>query len=53
MLRVKKDMWLRMGTWWLWKAELAHELARACAKLAHGFAPGLPKSSALRFLAPA
>ena len=28
-LRVKKDMWLRMGTWWLWKAELAHELARS------------------------
>ena len=53
MLRVKKDMWLRMGTWWLWKAELAHELARACAKLAHDFAPGLAKSSALRFLAPA
>ena len=23
-LRVKKDMWRRMGTWWLWKAELAH-----------------------------
>ena len=23
-LRVKKDMWWRMGTWWLWKAELAH-----------------------------
>ena len=43
-LRVKKDMWWRMGTWWLWKAELAQELARACAKLAHDFAPGLPKS---------
>ena len=25
----------------------------ACAKLAHDSAPGLPKSSALRFLAPA
>ena len=23
-LRVKKDMWWRRGTWWLWKAELAH-----------------------------
>ena len=23
-LRVKKDMWRRMGTRWLWKAELAH-----------------------------
>ena len=22
----KKDMWLRMGTWWLWKAELARSL---------------------------
>ena len=52
-LRVTKDMWRRMGTWWLWKAELAQELARACAKLAHDFAPGLPKSSALRFPAPA
>ena len=50
-LRVKKDMWWRMGTRWLWKAELANEWA--CAKLAHDFAPGLPKSSALRFLAPA
>ena len=32
-LRVKKDMWWRMGTWWLWKAELARislrELARS------------------------
>ena len=27
--------------------------ALACAKLAHDFAPGLPKSSALRLLAPA
>ena len=32
-LRVTKDMWWRMGTWWLWKAELAQELARACASL--------------------
>ena len=23
-LRVKKDMWWSMGTWWLWKAELLH-----------------------------
>ena len=44
--RVTKDMWWRMGTWWLWKAELAQELA-------HDFSPGLPKSSALRFPAPA
>ena len=28
-LRVKKEMWLRMGTWWLWKAEFAHEFARS------------------------
>ena len=28
-LRVTKDMWWRMGTWWLWKAELAQELARS------------------------
>ena len=25
-LRVTKDMWWRMGTWWLWKAELARSL---------------------------
>ena len=23
-MRVKKDMWWRMGKWWLWKAELAN-----------------------------
>ena len=41
MLRVQNDMWWRMGAWWLWKAGLANELARACAKLPHDFAPGL------------
>ena len=28
-LRITQDMWWRMGTWWLWKAELAQELARS------------------------
>ena len=37
-LRVTKDMWWRMGTWWLWKAELAQELARACARFCPWFA---------------
>ena len=27
-LRITQDMWWRMGTWWLWKAEFAQELAR-------------------------
>ena len=29
-LRVKEDMWWRMGTWWPWKAELARACARFC-----------------------